>query len=406
LLWTSLSREASGMVSPIAVPHAPPTLTDSVVTLRGHRRADIPAIVRQGQDPEMIRWTRVPVPYAPRDAEDYFTAAAAGWARSSGYAFAIEVSGEYAGAVDLRPQGPGAAEVGYALGPWARGRGIMSRALRLVVGWGFDTLGLDVVLWQAQVGNWASRRVAWSVGFRVEGTVRGLLLHREARADAWIGSLRREDERAPEHAWLQPPVLLGDRVTLRPHRDADIPRIVEACRDATTRHWLSTLPTPYTAADAREHLLQIRTQQASGTGLYWAVTPEDEDVLVGEMGIFVRDDAGRQGEIGYWTHPRARGRGLTTAAARLAARHALLPREDGGLGMERLLLRAAAGNHASQRVAENAGFRRSGVDRAADPLGDGSLDDDVRFDLLPDELPPAGSQKPGLPAARRGRGRG
>jgi hypothetical protein len=30
----------------------------------------------------------------------------------------------------------------------------------------------------------------------------------------------------------------------------------------------------------------------------------------------------------------------------------------------------------------------------------------VRFDLLPHELPPAGSPLSGLPVARRGRGRG
>jgi RimJ/RimL family protein N-acetyltransferase len=375
------------MVSPIAVPHAPPVLTDGVVTLRAHRRTDAPAVVRQGQDPEMVRWTRVPVPYVPRDAEDYLTSASAGWARGTGYTFAIEVAGDYAGAVDLRPQGRGAAEVGYALGPWARGRGVMTRALRLGLGWGFDTLGLEVVLWQAQVGNWASRRVAWSVGFRVEGMVRGLLPHRDKRVDAWIGSLRRVDEQAPPHPWLDPPLLYGERVTLRPHADSDVPRIVDACSDGTTRHWLSTLPTPYSEDDAREHLLQIRSQQASGTALYWAVTAPDDDTLVAEVCIFVRDDAGRHGEVGYWTHPDARGKGLTTAAVRLAARHALLPRDEGGLGMDRLLLRAASGNVASRRVAENAGFRPAGVDRAADPLGDGTLDDDVRFDLLPRELP-------------------
>jgi RimJ/RimL family protein N-acetyltransferase len=393
------------MVSPIAVPQAPPVLTDGVVTLRGHRRSDAPAVVRQAQDPEMVRWTRIPVPYVPRDAEDYLTSTSAGWARGTGWSFAIEVSGEYAGAIDLRPQGRGAAEVGYALGPWARGRGVMSRALRLAVGWGFDTLGLDVVLWQAQVGNWPSRRVAWSTGFRVEGTVRGLLPHRDQRVDAWIGSLRRGDEQVPPHAWLDPPVLYGERVTLRPHADTDVPRIVEACRDPQSRLWLSTLPAPYTDEDARDHLLQIRTQQASGTAVYWAVTPDDDDTLAAEVCVFVRDDAGRHGEVGYWAHPRARGRGLTTAAVRLAARHALLPQEEGGLGMDRLLLRAASGNLASRRVAEKAGFRTAGVDRAADPLGDGTLDDDVRFDLLPDELPAASDgavpRQPGRAAAAR-----
>jgi RimJ/RimL family protein N-acetyltransferase len=284
----------------------------------------------------------------------------------------------------------------------------MSRALRLTLRWGYEVLGLDVVLWQAQVGNWASRRVAWSVGFRVEGTVRGLLPHRERRVDAWIGSLRRDDDQAPPHAWFDPPLLHGERVTLRPHQDTDVPRIVEACRDTETRHWLSTLPSPYTEDDAREHLLQTRSQQAAGTAVYWAVTAPDDDVLLGEMGVFVRDDAGRQGEIGYWTHPHARGRGFTTAAARMAARHALLPREEGGLGMDRLLLRAASGNVASQRVAEKAAFRKSGVDRAADPLSDGTIDDDVRYDLLPHELTPppdAAARLAGLPTARHGRDR-
>jgi RimJ/RimL family protein N-acetyltransferase len=51
------------------------------------------------------------------------------------------------------------------------------------------------------------------------------------------------------------------------------------------------------------------------------------------------------------------------------------------------LLRAADGNLASQRVAEKAGFTRTGLDRRADPLRDGTVVDDVRFDLLAEELP-------------------
>jgi RimJ/RimL family protein N-acetyltransferase len=75
-----------------------------------------------------------------------------------------------------------------------------------------------------------------------------------------------------------------------------------------------------------------------------------------------------------------------TEALRLAARHALLPLDVGGLGRPRLVLRAAAGNEASRRVAERAGFRRTGLDRRAELLGDGTVDDLVRFDLLPEEL--------------------
>jgi RimJ/RimL family protein N-acetyltransferase len=369
-------------------PRTAPTLTDGVVTLRAHRRDDLAAVVLHARDPEMVRWTRVPSPYVTRDAEDFLATMAAGWLRGSGYGFAVEVDGGYAGALDLRPQGDDGAEVGYALAPWARGRGVMSRALRLALTWGFDVLGLEVVHWQAQVGNWASRRVAWAVGFRVEGTVRRLLAHRERRVDAWVGSLCRGDDMQPVHAWLDPPVLVGDRVVLRPHHDTDVPRIVTSCRDEETRRWLSGMPEPYTEHNGREHLARLQSEQASGRAVYWTVAEPETGRMLGEIGIFVRDELGRHGEIGYWTHPDARGQGAATAAARLAARHALLPREDGGLGMDRLLLRAAAGNIASRRVAEKAGFRQVGVDRAANRLSDGSIDDDIRFDLLPAELPP------------------
>jgi RimJ/RimL family protein N-acetyltransferase len=77
------------------------------------------------------------------------------------------------------------------LAPWARRKGVMTRALRLVLAWGFGLPGIDVVYWRAQVGNSASRRVAGRCGFRMEGTVRGLLEQRGERRDGWIGSLRR-----------------------------------------------------------------------------------------------------------------------------------------------------------------------------------------------------------------------
>src|SRR4051794_41782062 len=46
------------------------------------------------------------------------------------------------GACDLRLPLPGVGEVGYLLAPAARGRGVMSRGLRLVVAWAFRELRL------------------------------------------------------------------------------------------------------------------------------------------------------------------------------------------------------------------------------------------------------------------------
>jgi RimJ/RimL family protein N-acetyltransferase len=101
----------------------------------------------------------------------------------------------------------------------------------------------------------------------------------------------------------------------------------------------------------------------------------------------LRSALGTAGEIGYWAHPDARGRGVMSQAVRLAVRHAFIPRADGGLGRRRLRLNAADGNTASQHIARANGFVQVGRDRQGEPLGDGTFADLVRFDLLVDQWP-------------------
>ncbi len=169
-------------------------LTDGPDLVLGCARPkDLPDIVRQCQDPETQRWTLVPVPYGEADALRYISQIAEGWKNGTRASFAILHEGRYAGSASLTLDGAGGAEIGYGLGPWARGKGVMSRALRLMLAWGFDEVGLDVVHWKARVGNWPSRRAATRCGFRVEGAVRGLLVQRGERYDGWIGSLCRGD---------------------------------------------------------------------------------------------------------------------------------------------------------------------------------------------------------------------
>lgn len=175
--------------------------------LRRHRLADADAIYEQCQDPEMVRFTTVPTPYTRADADQFLAHVAAGWADGSLAAFAIEVDGRFAGSIDLRLQEGSWAEVGFGLAPWARGRAVMTRALGLLLEWGFTEIGLRGVQWLAVVGNERSRRVAQKCGFAMEGAVRGLLVHRGQRTDGWIGTLLATDPRTE-----QPP-----RDTSTPH---------------------------------------------------------------------------------------------------------------------------------------------------------------------------------------------
>jgi RimJ/RimL family protein N-acetyltransferase len=364
-----------------------PTLTDGEVTLRGFRTADTDAVVAYAGDAQVQRWTSVPSPYGRRDAQSFLATHADHWRRGGERGFAVETDGRWAGTLDLRPGPARVAEVGFGLAPWARGRGVMARALRLALAWGFEELRLDLVQWQAQVGNWASRRVAWAVGFDVEARLTGGLEHRGRRADSWYGVLRRGDPMRPRRPWLEPVRLAGRRVVLRAHRDDDAERMVQACRDPATQHWLPRLPRDYATTHARQHIERLRCDAAAGRVLAWAMADPDDDRLVGEIALALRDPDAGGPELGYWAHPDARGRGVTTEAARLAVRHAMLPWEDGGLGHRRVSLRAATGNRASQRVAEGAGMRRTGTDRATHILGDGTVSDDARFDIVASELP-------------------
>lgn len=171
------------------LPQPPLLVAGRGVLLRQHRAEDAGGMVEQCQDPAMQRWTTVPVPYEAHHAQEFLELVAAEWASGTAAALAVELDGRFAGTADLRLGEGGWAELGFGLHPWARGRGVMTLAVRALLRWGFEELGLAGVHWRAVVGNHPSRRVAEHCGFRVEGEVRGLLVARGQRDDGWIGSL-------------------------------------------------------------------------------------------------------------------------------------------------------------------------------------------------------------------------
>jgi RimJ/RimL family protein N-acetyltransferase len=367
-----------------------PVLSDGVVTLRGHREEDVPGCLEQSTDPVSMRWTRVRVPYGLEDARRFVRETMpGGWATDQEWGFAVEAEADgsprYAGTVSLRNQGPGRAEVAYGAHPWARGRGIVERALRLLLAWGFSPVeeggrGLETVIWWAERGNWASRKVAWRVGFGCDGTLRRWLEERDGLVDCWAGTLTRDDPREPRNPWLEVPKILGENVTLRVHRDDDLLRVLEAGRDERTAYWLGGLPQPYTDEIGAAFLRDRGDGMARGADLHWMIADPETDLLLGTVSI-MGIDAQTGPEIGYWAHPAARGRGVMTEAVRLACRHAFVPVTDGGLGLPKLRLVSAVDNTASRRVAEANGFREIGIERLGTRCRDGWHDTAI-YDLL------------------------
>jgi RimJ/RimL family protein N-acetyltransferase len=152
-----------------------PHLDDGVVALRPPAPGDIDAIVDACQDHEIPRWTRVPKPYTRDHAVEYVERSARAWKEGSDAGFVIVDSdtGELLGAIGIHRLGgeDDGPEVGYWLKREARGRGIATRALRLVTDWACRELRARILL-QADVRNIPSRRVAEKARFRYvrEGT--------------------------------------------------------------------------------------------------------------------------------------------------------------------------------------------------------------------------------------------
>ncbi len=358
-------------------PMSVPVLSDGVVTLRAHVPSDIDLMLDMAQDPEAVRWTAIPTPHTREMSEQFaFETIPRAWDEGTARGWAIEVDGRFAGNIDVRKEP--IADIGYVLHPWARGRGVMVRAVGLAIDWVLNNTLVEIVHWGAHVGNIASLRVAHAAGFTLHGTMPGMLHERGRLIDAWTASFRFGDSPVPRTRWVGDTVIESDRLRLRPFGPDDIERLVEAGADPRTRHWIAGLPSPYTRADAERFLADAAWRAATGDRATWCVADRDTDRLLGRVDLAdLRGLGGGSGEVAYWAHPDARGRGLTTAAVQLAVDHAFAV-----LGLRRLSVYAAAGNAASNAVAVACGFTRTGTQHRAEPLGDGSFDDLHAYELM------------------------
>src|SRR5581483_1012803 len=143
--------------------------SDGVVTLRAWERRDADTLVEAlDGDPEIARWLdQVPQPYRRSDALAYI-----GGLGESAFAVTDADTGEILGSVGVRfNETSDVGEIGYWLRAEARGRGVMTRAVRLVSRWAFDRGAVRLQL-RADVKNVPSRRVAEEAGFRLEGVLR------------------------------------------------------------------------------------------------------------------------------------------------------------------------------------------------------------------------------------------
>jgi RimJ/RimL family protein N-acetyltransferase len=160
-------------VTPHQIEPPDPPLQDGVVLLRQLRDADVPALVEACNDTEIQRFIPVPQPYGTHEAEAYLARTRRQWADGTNAAFAIVDVGDddrLLGAINVAVFAS-VGNSGYWVAPWARQRGVATRALRLLASWALGTVGLGLVLLEIRDENEASQHVASAAGFHRAGRI-------------------------------------------------------------------------------------------------------------------------------------------------------------------------------------------------------------------------------------------
>jgi len=150
-----------------------PELTDGVVTLRPWRDEDIEHAIA-GHDEEIAHWfgsDTVTPSYEQhkRAVDDWRRWYAEGRARAN---FLVERDGTVVGSVEVRDLGNGVGSLSWTLYAGHRGRGYATRAVRLLVDYAVDQLGLRRIEAEVDAENQRSLRVATRAGLRREGVRR------------------------------------------------------------------------------------------------------------------------------------------------------------------------------------------------------------------------------------------
>jgi RimJ/RimL family protein N-acetyltransferase len=164
------------------------TVSLRLVPLAEEHLRDVSALL---DDPDVLRFTRLPVPPPPDYARQWLDRYEAGRRDGAREAFAaLDEDGRFLGvalAVDI-DRDAREVELGYIVAPAARGRGVAVAMLAQLTRWAFAEAQALRIYLIIDVENVASARVAERCGYVREGVMRSTHLKGGVRIDAGVWS--------------------------------------------------------------------------------------------------------------------------------------------------------------------------------------------------------------------------
>jgi ribosomal-protein-serine acetyltransferase len=300
------------------------------------------------------------------DTRTFIRGARRAFAELGDYGTAIYYQGQFVGGTGIHVRDPQSrkAEIGYWLAQNVNGKGIMTRAVRTLVNFGFTTMGMNRIYIRAATHNTRSAAIPERLGFTYEGTL---------RSDGWVhdhsvdlkiyGMLASEwtpTSHDPDFWWR-----VDDDIVVRPFRLADAPTLyalVDQNR-AHLRPWLPWVDITTDVQPEEDFIRRTLVQYAETNGGEYGIWYDHE--LVGAVGYHYWDFVTRKTEIGYWLDAAATGKGIMTRTVRALTDYALTE-----LDLNKVIIRCAPGNIASCEIPERLGFVREGTLRADQWLND------------------------------------
>jgi len=157
------------------------------------------------------------------------------------------------------------------------------------------------------------------------------------------------EETDDESLVIDCPILITDRLVLRPPHQDDIPELAVLADNRRVAEMLARMPHPYGEAEARA-FVQSTAQRRAGS--VFALTLADTGAFIGCAGL---DARGSALELGYWIGEPYWRHGYATEAA-----HALVDLAFRATAIDALDVSCRVINAASRRVIHKCGFQYCG----------------------------------------------